>query len=104
LGIEVLQSCNCCTKPKRHGTWCTDDCEYNLDCFEGYPTYYTKKTWIQDEVEFFFYEMTPEMSSGIPGYLYVSDIVASYKHWNIPSDTLEAVAYANHVRQKTYTF
>lgn len=82
----------------------TDDCEYNLDCFEGYPTYYTKKTWIQDDVEFFFYEMTPEMSSGIPGYLYVSDMVASYKHWNIPGDTLEAVAYANHVRQKTYTF
>ena len=82
----------------------TDDCEYNLDCFEGYPTYYTKQTWIQDGVEFFFYEMTPENSSGTPGYVYVSDIAASYKHWNIPGNTLEAAVHANYSRQETCIF
>jgi gamma-glutamylcyclotransferase (GGCT)/AIG2-like uncharacterized protein YtfP len=40
----------------------TPDCELSLDAFEGYPSYYTKRTWIQDGVQFFFYEMTDPKS------------------------------------------
>ena len=35
----------------------TAECEQALDHFEGWPYYYTKRTWIQDGVQFFFYEM-----------------------------------------------
>jgi len=74
----------------------TDECESYLDQFEGYPTYYTKQTWKQDGVEFFFYEMTPENRAGKPGQGYVSNIADSYDYWSIPADTLKAVAYADY--------
>ena len=67
----------------------TNNCEYNLDCFEGYPDYYTKQTWIQDGVEFFFYEMTQANKSGTPNRHYVKNIADSYDHWGI-----EAITYA----------
>jgi hypothetical protein len=60
----------------------TDECEASLDAFEGFPSYYTKRTWIQDGVQFFFYEMTdPKSGSPSPGY--VQDIEDSYAFWNI---------------------
>lgn len=60
----------------------TDACEASLDAFEGFPSYYTKRTWIQDGVQFFFYEMT-DPKSGRPSPGYVADIEDSYAFWGI---------------------
>ena len=65
----------------------TDDCELSLDRFEGYPSYYTKRTWIQDGVQFFFYEMTAP-KSGKPSEGYVLDIRDSYDFWQLPQNLL----------------
>lgn len=60
----------------------TEQCEASLDAFEGFPHYYTKRTWIQDGVQFFFYEMT-DPKSGQPSVDYIQDIAASHVYWNI---------------------
>jgi gamma-glutamylcyclotransferase (GGCT)/AIG2-like uncharacterized protein YtfP len=65
----------------------TEACEQNLDMFEGFPNYYTKRTWIQDGVQFFFYEMTAP-KSGRPSEGYVLDIAESYKFWQLPQNLL----------------
>ena len=77
----------------------TANCEYSLDAYEGFPTYYTKRDWHQDGLDFFFYEMTPGNRSGYPGNSYVSNIAASYRYWNIPSDVLKAVKYEDYSDQ-----
>ena len=64
----------------------TEDCEYALDAYEGYPAYYTKRDWYQGDQDFFFYEMAPSNRSGSPGSSYVANIADSYRYWNIPSD------------------
>ena len=79
----------------------TEECESLLDNFEGYPSYYTKRKWIQDGVEFFFYEMTPENRSGKPGQDYVSNIVDSYDYWSIPADTLKVLDYADYTYKES---
>ena len=60
----------------------TPDCELSLDAFEGFPSYYTKRTWIQDGIQFFFYEMT-DPKSGRPSLGYVQDIMESHAFWGI---------------------
>jgi hypothetical protein len=60
----------------------TPECEQALDQFEGFPYYYTKRTWIQDGVQFFFYEMN-EPKLGRPGSGYIQDIRESYAFWQI---------------------
>lgn len=65
----------------------TPECEQNLDMFEGFPNYYTKRTWIQNGVQFFFYEMTAP-KSGRPSEGYVLDIAESYKFWQLPQKLL----------------
>jgi gamma-glutamylcyclotransferase (GGCT)/AIG2-like uncharacterized protein YtfP len=60
----------------------TLDCEKSLDVFEGFPYYYTKRTWLQDGIQFFFYEMT-DPKSGRPGSGYVDDLKESYDFWRI---------------------
>ena len=65
----------------------TLDCESSLDAFEGYPSYYTKRTWIQDDTRFFFYEMTSP-KSGKPSEGYVLDIRDSYEFWQLPRELL----------------
>ena len=77
----------------------TEECESLLDNFEGYPSYYTKRKWSQDGVEFFFYEMTPANYFGSPGYNYVSGIIESYNTWNIPAAHLESVLHATRDNQ-----
>ena len=77
----------------------TEDCEYSLDAFEGYPTYYVKRDWYQDDRDFFFYEMTPSNRFGLPGNSYVANIADSYQYWNIPSDILKMVAYETYADQ-----
>jgi gamma-glutamylcyclotransferase (GGCT)/AIG2-like uncharacterized protein YtfP len=65
----------------------TETCEQSLDAFEGFPSYYTKRTWIQDGVQMFFYEMTSP-KSGRPSEGYVLDIRDSYDFWHLPQDLL----------------
>jgi gamma-glutamylcyclotransferase (GGCT)/AIG2-like uncharacterized protein YtfP len=65
----------------------TDACEQSLDAFEGFPSYYTKRTWIQDGAQFFFYEMT-DPKSGRPSPGYVQDIRDSYEFWQLPATLL----------------
>lgn len=60
----------------------TDQCEANLDKFEGFPHYYAKRTWLQDGVQFFFYEMTAH-KSGQASVGYVQDIETSHAFWDI---------------------
>jgi gamma-glutamylcyclotransferase (GGCT)/AIG2-like uncharacterized protein YtfP len=80
-------------EPKKHATvagviWeITPECEQSLDAFEGYPSYYTKQTWIQDDTQFFFYEMTTP-KSGRPSEGYVLDIRDSYEFWQLPQNLL----------------
>ena len=66
----------------------TEACESSLDSFEGFPSYYTKQTWIQDGTQFFFYEMT-DPKSGKPSPGYVLDIQDSYDFWQLPKDLLK---------------
>jgi len=77
----------------------TEDCEYALDAYEGYPAYYTKRDWYQGDRDFFFYEMAPSNRSGSPGNSYVANIADSYRYWNISSDVLRAVTYENYADQ-----
>jgi hypothetical protein len=65
----------------------TTECEQSLDRFEGFPYYYTKRTWLQDGIQFFFYEMN-DPKSGTPGSSYVADIQDSYKFWRLPQNLL----------------
>jgi len=65
----------------------TEACEQSLDVFEGFPNYYTKRTWIQDDRQFFFYEMTTP-KSGSPSKGYVLDIAESYAFWQLPQTLL----------------
>lgn len=78
----------------------TEDCKYSLDLYEGYPTYYTKRNWRQDGLDFFFYEMTPNNSNGWPGSSYVSNIADSYRYWNIPDNALEAALREKYISQE----
>jgi gamma-glutamylcyclotransferase (GGCT)/AIG2-like uncharacterized protein YtfP len=71
----------------------TAECEQSLDAFEGYPNYYTKQTWIQDDTQFFFYEMTSP-KSGKPSEGYVLDIEDSYAFWQLPKDLLTQSLHA----------
>jgi hypothetical protein len=71
----------------------TPECEQSLDHYEGWPYYYTKRTWIQDGIQFFFYEMN-DPKSGAPSSGYVQDIVDSYDFWDIPRQHLNQVLYA----------
>ena len=70
----------------------TDECEASLDAFEGFPSYYTKRTWIQDGQQFFFYEMT-DPKSGYPSPGYVADIRDSYTFWQLPQELLTQSLY-----------
>jgi gamma-glutamylcyclotransferase (GGCT)/AIG2-like uncharacterized protein YtfP len=66
----------------------TPECEQALDRFEGFPDYYTKRTWQQDGVWIMFYEMTPP-KTGRPSSGYVDNIVTSYHDWGLPLSRLQ---------------
>lgn len=66
----------------------TEECEAMLDRFEGYPTYYTKRTWCQDGHWFFFYEMTSP-KSGTPSIGYIQGITEGYHTWKLPPKLLK---------------
>lgn len=66
----------------------TEDCERSLDMFEGFPHYYTKRTWSQDGHWFFFYEMTSP-KKGTPGVGYIQGIAEGYHRWQLPPKLLQ---------------
>jgi len=66
----------------------TPECEYSLDRFEGFPDYYTKRTWQQDGQWIMFYEMT-EPKTGRPSPGYVDNIITSYHDWGLPLPRLQ---------------
>ena len=70
----------------------TPDCERSLDHFEGFPTYYTKRTWHQDGQWIMFYEMT-DLKRGRPSPGYVDNIAESYRKWQLPLDRLQAALH-----------
>jgi gamma-glutamylcyclotransferase (GGCT)/AIG2-like uncharacterized protein YtfP len=58
---------------------------YALDRYEGYPIYYTRRRWRQDNQHFFFYEMTTP-AVGDPSVNYVQGIVQGYQDCGITED------------------
>lgn len=66
----------------------TKECEQSLDAFEGFPSYYTKRTWTQDGYWFFFYEMT-DYKQGLPSSGYIHGIANGYDQWRLPQDSLQ---------------
>jgi hypothetical protein len=51
----------------------------SLDSYEGFPTYYTRRRWKQDNNHFFFYEMAPSNKRYVPSDHYVQSIAQGYK-------------------------
>lgn len=86
--------CHATIEPKSgssvHGVlWeLTSECEQALDVFEGYPSYYTKRTWNQNGQWFFFYEMT-DPKSGAPSQGYIRGIAQGYDQWRLPQAKLK---------------
>ena len=66
----------------------TRECEESLDVFEGYPSYYTKRTWFQNGQWFFFYEMN-DPKSGNPSEGYIRGIAMGYDQWQLPQSKLK---------------
>lgn len=62
----------------------TDQCELELDRFEGFPVYYNKRQVTQDNISLFFYEMA-DYKHGFPHKAYVADIESMYKKFNLPA-------------------
>ena len=80
----------------------TVDCENSLDIFEGFPSYYTKRTWMQDDKLFFFYEMT-NPKQGSPSRGYIDDIHQAYRHWQLPVQYLnQAVNVTTDKKEKNF--
>jgi gamma-glutamylcyclotransferase (GGCT)/AIG2-like uncharacterized protein YtfP len=65
----------------------TPECVRSLDSFEGFPYYYTKRTWRQNGRKFFFYEMAAHRS-GLPSISYVDNIAEAYRQWDLDPDHL----------------
>lgn len=73
----------------------TDLCEKSLDAFEGYPTYYTKRTQYQDGHWFFFYEMADYLE-GSPSAGYIRGIQQGYHEWQLPQHSLQEAIDRNY--------
>ena len=88
---------------KVHGVlwYITEDCEWSLDCFEGFPDYYTKRSWIQDGEHIMFYEMT-DFKRGSPTLGYISDIRSQYHHWQLPVQYLDEAVNATKKKEAQY--
>ena len=67
----------------------TPECEQELDNFEGFPHYYSKRDWNQNGRQFFFYEMNHPLG-GYPSEQYVNDIGRSYDQWRLPEKLFDA--------------
>ena len=79
----------------------TPEDEASLDAFEGFPSYYIKKTVTQNGKTFFFYVMN-EGKSGNPAQHYVDDIAVGYHQWGLSTQALEkAIENVNQRIQST---
>ena len=78
----------------------TEECESDLDAFEGYPDYYIKKSWMQDDQHIMFYEMAG-FKQGRPSPSYISDIRSSYHYWHLPVEYLDQAIDATVKKKKT---
>ena len=65
----------------------TDECEDNLDVFEGFPYLYTKIYTEQNDMEFMFYVMNDDPPS-LPGRSYFNTILEGYRDWDLPVSEL----------------
>jgi len=72
----------------------TPECLDFLDCFEGYPDYYTRRTWQQDGVTVFFYEI--QQRQGHSHASYIQDIARSYGVWKLDTDLLHEALEIRH--------
>jgi gamma-glutamylcyclotransferase (GGCT)/AIG2-like uncharacterized protein YtfP len=68
----------------------TAECEASLDAFEGFPDYYTKRSWMQNDQHIMFYEMAG-FKQGQPGQGYIDDIRSSYHYWHLPVEYLDQI-------------
>lgn len=66
----------------------TDECEFNLDIFEGYPHYYDKRTLEQDGLEFMVYVMNEPDYKASPSGGYISLIQQGYQDWHLDENRL----------------
>ena len=64
-----------------------------LDAYEGYPSYYTRRRWRQDDEYFFFYEMCAPVI-GAPSAGYIKGIAQGYNDCGLALD------YLNHHTQQ----
>jgi len=65
----------------------SDECEMNLDAFEGYPHYYSKRILAQDGYEFMVYVMN-QPQYGSTYWSYVDLIAQGYQDWNLDTEPL----------------
>lgn len=76
----------------------TEDCEANLDRFEGFPNLYRKEYFLVEidgeAHEAMFYTMN-RSGYGPPSYSYFDTIQEGYEQNGLPTDTLEAARTAS---------
>jgi len=78
----------------------TPKCEQELDHFEGFPHYYSKRNLTQNGKQFFIYEMNPPLG-GYPSEQYVNDIGRSYDQWRLPQKLFDAAIDRVYARYDT---
>lgn len=66
----------------------TNECERNLDVFEGWPTYYRKETVKIRGNEVMIYVMNDPDPYGHPSDYYVELLRDGYRDWDLPHDAL----------------
>ena len=66
----------------------TQECEDNLDVFEGFPFLYSKIYLTQGNQEFMAYVMNDDPPAG-PSRSYFNTIREGYRDWNLPIVDLE---------------
>jgi len=64
----------------------TDEDEFQLDLYEGYPRYYNKTTVNTEYGEALMYIMADDHCYGEPSDSYSKRVLSAYKAWNIPAE------------------
>ena len=65
----------------------TDECEDNLDVFEGFPFMYTKLHLTQAGKTFMVYVMNDDPPA-VPSRSYFNTILEGYRDWDLPASEL----------------
>jgi gamma-glutamylcyclotransferase (GGCT)/AIG2-like uncharacterized protein YtfP len=66
----------------------TQECEDNLDVFEGFPYLYTKMHLTQGDQKFMVYVMNDDPLAP-PSKSYYETIAQGYRDWGLPLDSLQ---------------